>query len=89
MSGVYRQGKIHLKRISAAYWRVTFAPPPPNIIGPASIPELEGINETPCPIRKGFSHAWRCRDAAWFPRWFDRTRRGDAGKPGLKNNRTN
>jgi enoyl-CoA hydratase/carnithine racemase len=43
MSGVYRQGKMHLKRISAAYWRVTFDLPPLNIFGPASIPELEGI----------------------------------------------
>jgi len=43
MSGNYRQGKIHLKQISAAYWRVTFDLPPLNIFGPASIPELEAI----------------------------------------------
>jgi hypothetical protein len=35
--------RIHLKRRTPAYWRVTLDDPPLNIFGPASIPPLEEI----------------------------------------------
>jgi enoyl-CoA hydratase/carnithine racemase len=38
-----RTGKIHLRRRSDAYWRVTFDLPPLNIFGPANIPQLEEV----------------------------------------------
>jgi enoyl-CoA hydratase/carnithine racemase len=43
MSDKHREGSIRLKRISAAYWRVTFDLPPLNIFGPANLPQLEAV----------------------------------------------
>lgn len=37
--------KIRLTRVSPAYWRVTFASPPLNIVGPAEVRELVKIVE--------------------------------------------
>jgi enoyl-CoA hydratase/carnithine racemase len=43
MSEARPAGKIHLRRRSDAYWRVTFDLPPLNIFGPANIPQLEEV----------------------------------------------
>jgi enoyl-CoA hydratase/carnithine racemase len=43
MSEARPTGKIHLRRCSDAYWRVTFDLPPLNIFGPANIPQLEEV----------------------------------------------
>jgi enoyl-CoA hydratase/carnithine racemase len=43
MSEARAAGKIHLRRRSDAYWRVTFDLPPLNIFGPANIPQLEEV----------------------------------------------
>jgi enoyl-CoA hydratase/carnithine racemase len=37
------KGNIRLKRVSDAYWKVTFDMPPLNIFGPANVPQLEEI----------------------------------------------
>jgi enoyl-CoA hydratase/carnithine racemase len=38
-----QNGNIHLRRLSDAYWRVTFDIPPLNIFGPANIPQFEQV----------------------------------------------
>lgn len=43
MNETPKPGAIYLKRISEAYWRVTFDIPPLNILGPANIPQFEEV----------------------------------------------
>lgn len=38
-----KPARLHLTRVSPAYWRVTFDHPPLNIFGPETIPELEAV----------------------------------------------
>lgn len=38
-----KPARLHLTRVSPAYWRVTFDHPPLNIFGPETIPELKAV----------------------------------------------
>jgi enoyl-CoA hydratase/carnithine racemase len=43
VNAIIKTSRIHLRKVSPAYWRVTFDDPPLNIFGPASVRQLNEI----------------------------------------------